>query len=390
MELPFYDSVLSFFGLAREEELLAANQKISQLSEILQRLKISSANLDSQLKEARLALSRVEDKYEQQVGRGKLMRKQLDWCSMRLVEFPIETPVNFQKNTLINLESFLGGGARFSDLGDPSKFSSPAQWLLYWCLAHASNAAVEATSGAKNEDGVSRAFLDELSQQAKTASSFLDGAGGLQIAYNAIFEQCEPAMKEAAVGADILLIVAGNPLISDGLARVFWIQAKRSDSGFNLRFDQENKNGLQVEALSRVHDPIRGAFGLYVQYAKELPYVPSVPVSKLSWTDGKYSADLSAIGVRLPEFLVMCTGKCRNVGSFADIGALKAYLEEVSEMKPLYIVTAMADGPEYSQKLSKNHLLSTISDYYREKLGIAKSHQREKGRERERGFDLGM
>ena len=54
-------------------------------------------------------------------------------------------------------------------------------------------------------------------------------------------------------------------------------------------------------------------------------------------------------------------------------------------MKPLFIVTAAAGGREYRHELAKNHLLSQISDYYREKLGLARTYSLERDLEYEMG-----
>lgn len=383
--MSFSRKFLSLLGLALAEDHRAAKAQISKLTHSLRNAEQSVANLTQQIQQAQSARSASEKKHAELQDEVQRILARHNWCSPHLVEFPVGTPIDLQKRTVDHLRMFLGPKASLSDLTNPDKFSSTEQWMLYWCLAHACNAASIATT-AKIEDGISRAFLDALAAEAKTASSFLK-AGNLQIAYNAIFEQSEPAMKEAAVGADILLIIAGPSLVPNGLARIFWIQAKKAAAGaspFTLRYDQQNTQGLQVEALSKVDVPERGSFGLYMQYSNRLSYIPAAHVGDLSWADGTFVGDLSAIGVRLPELLVGCTCNFSDVGAFENTDKLRVYLDEVSDMKPLYIVTATAGGREYRRELVRGHLLSDISDYYREKLGLTRTHQRE----RDRGYEM--
>lgn len=379
--------LLSFFGLAIAEDLRVAREKISELSDSLGCLKQYVLEQKQQLQQVRLTLSTRENEYTALKEAVQKRQERHDWCSPNLVEFPVEAPIYLQKRTVAYLQRLLSPRASFFDLINPDKFSSAEQWGLYWCLARASSAAGIATT-AKVEDGISRAFLDALTAEAKIASSFLKD-GNLQIAYNAIFEQSEPAMKEAAVGADILLIIAGSSLVPNGLARIFWIQAKKAVTGaypFTLRYGQKNAQGLQVEALSKVDVPERGSFGLYMQYSDSLSYIPAVRVSDLSWNDGKFVGNLSTCGVRLPELLVGCTCNFPDVvGAFENTDELCAYLDEVSDMKPLYIVTVTSGDRECRREPVRGHLLSYISDYYREKLGLTRTHKRD----RNNGVNMG-
>lgn len=379
-----FRSFLSLLGLALAEDLRAGKALAIKLTEALRRSEGTVASLMQELREAKSALS-ASEKERADLKRTK---ERQNWCSPHLVEFPAETSTEFRTNTQRCLRAFLSKDSLFSDLTNPAQFPIPAQWALYWCLAHASHAATTAAIAAKNEDGISRVFLDTLDSQAKMASAFPEG-GKLQIAYNAIFEQSEPAMKEAAVGADILLIVAGQALIPNGLARIFWLQAKKAHSAnapYSLRFDQQNKQGLQIDALSNVSAPARGSFGLYMQYSEELPYLPAVDVRFLSRDDRKSAADLSSMGIRLPELLVAYTRDFTDVGAFRNTDDLRAYLDEVSEMKPLFIVTATAGGLEYQRGLAPNYLLAEISAYYREKLGLTKKRQKKQ----ESSYELDM
>lgn len=378
--------LLSSLSAVKEEDYRVAEALADRLSEELAQSKRTVAQLSQRLEVEQNARSASQKENTRLKEAANQVLARQEWCSSQLVEFPPGTPVGIHKETLRHLREFLGSGASLFDLSNPEKFSTAAQWALYWCLAHACHAATLAAQAAKDENGISREFLAELDAQAKAASALTSESTKLQIAYNAIFEQSEPAMKEAAVGADILLIIAGPLLVPNGLARIFWIQAKKPStdkSPFILRYDQSNKNGLQVEALSTVHEPARGSFGLYSQYSSALPYVPAVSVKKLPWEDGTLATDLSAIGVRMPEFLVTYACALKTAGAFADTVELRRYLDKVSNMKPLYIVTATVEGPEYRRELSKNYLLSDISSYYREKLGLARNLRRGSDRSNE-------
>lgn len=383
------DVFLSSLGVVKEDDYRAAEALVDRLSEELAQSKRTIAQLKQRLEVEQNARSAIQKENSRLKDAGNQMLARQEWCSSQLVDFPPGTPVGIHEETLRHLRGFLGPGASLFDLSNPERFSTAAQWALYWCVAHACRAATRAAQVAKDENGISRDFLAELDTQAKAVSTLTDESAKLQIAYNAIFEQSEPAMKEAAVGADILLIIAGQQLVPNGLARVFWIQAKKPSiekSPFTLRYDQGNKKGLQVDALSNVHKPARGSFGLYSQYSSALPYVPVVSVRALPREDGTLATDLSTIGVRMPEFLVMYACGLKTAGAFADTAELRGYLDEVSDMKPLYIVTATVEGPEYRRELAKGHLLSEVSDYYRKKLGLTQNLRRG----RDRGYEFEM
>jgi hypothetical protein len=374
------DIFLSFVGLATAESRQAAEEKVIQISKDWEDSQDIIADLRQQLSTVRSAFSSSNNENAQLKEQSRREQSQREWCSPQLVEFPVETPPKLHHHSLLHQSMFVPDSTSLFDLTIPAKFRNTQQWALYWCLAHASHAAVTAAKAAKSEDGISRTFLDELKTQAKKLPTLTGEETRLQIAYNAIFEQNEPAMKEAAVGADILLVIAGQSIIPNGFARIFWIQAKKASGGaFSLQYYRSNNNGLQVDALAKVHQPENGSFGLYTLYSKELAYIPSVFVNKLLPTE-KYVADMSAIGTRMSELLVSCTSNFSDVGAFAGTDDLLAYLDEVSDMKPLYVVTITEEGREYSQKRLYNQLLSTISDYYEEKLGLRRDVEHKPGR----------
>lgn len=426
MQQPFIKSLLSSLGFRRavgdqNPEPLATDVDLSDLTKVVStlmsdlnlreadpskdlptRLKAglrdcrkAVASLLSELKTAKRDLSESREENKRLQAEARMRQDRQDWCSPALVEFPPETPKGIYETTLKVLRGLIGGSASLSDASNADRFPVAEIWTLYWCLVHASHAAVKAATVAKDENGISRDFLAKLASETRTSPIFTGDGGKLQVAYNAIFEQSEPGMKEAAVGADILLIVAGQGLVPNGFARLFWIQAKKARSGqspFTLNYAQENGDGLQVDALSKVHEPSKGAFGLYMQYSKDLPYVPSVLVGRLP--RGKQqplTAKLSDLGIRLPELLVgHAIVASEKFGAFADTSEILAYLDDVAEKKPLFIVSVTAErAMELSQELAGNQLLSTVTDHYLQRFGL--SPERENDREtpsQDRGMDF--
>ncbi|QYF94833.1 hypothetical protein KY495_06520 [Massilia sp. PAMC28688] len=371
------ESILSWLNLAPLNELDATKRALAQSNEQIGSLKI--ANSDLQKRVARLGsdLASIGREVTSLNRHVSLANAQQLWCKASLTELPPDTPDAIRRHTTKDAATILRQAETLYDLIDPANFSTSAQWALYWCLAHASAAAITATQAAKREDGISGDFLNELAAQARGLPQ-VSAETGLQIAYNAIFEQCEPALKEAQVGADILLIVAGSSLVPDGLARLFWIQAKREKtSAFKLHYEQANTGGYQVDALAKMSSEAQGSFALYMQYAGSLTFVPAVPVAKLGRTS--YTADLALLGTRLPEYIVASSAKA-NAGTFKNVKAILAFLDKASDNKPLYVVTISAGDRQRDKELTQ--LLTTVSDYYLEKLGMSK--------ERNKGKDRGM
>ena len=62
---------------------------------------------------------------------------------------------------------------------------------------------------------------------------------------------------------------------------------------------------FQFDRLYSVHDPARGSYAFYAQYANQIPFVPVVSVSDLvAPTKTKHSANLTENGARFAEWLV--------------------------------------------------------------------------------------
>lgn len=374
--------LLSWAGFTPVENLDAANATIEKRDHALATSRaaaIAQAGNSQTLSNALMAQTSKNTQLTRAIAFADARRK---WCLPQLVEFPAGTPVKLHQRTADCLATFVSPSDSLFHVADPACVKCKPRWSLYWCLAHASAAAVRSAQALRDEDGISGDFLQALEHQSAGLGNVSTGESRrLQIAFNAIFQQIAPAMKEAQVGADILIIVAGRSLIPNGFARLFWIQAKRATgSAFTLDYSQANTAGAyQVDALRKVHRPKMGSIGLYVQYARDIPYVPAVLVNELPTT--KYTADLNILGVRLPELLVAYTGNIQGVGAFADTDAILAYLDEVSEKKSLYVVTITDQGLE-----REHELLATVSDYYEKKLGLKKNieNNRDRGPEYDR------
>jgi len=365
------EELMDFFGLALKAELESANQTIGALKLSLKQSESMIRELEHSYQDSQKVLESISNDLDEDLARRT-------WCDRFLIELPDDTPIAFRTNTSSHRKAILDQNCLNYDLTESKFFPSVEHWSLYWCLAHASLMASEAAQAAKDEDGISRAFLEELSRQSVISSKFKD-SGNLQIGFNAIFEQSAPGMKEAVVGADILLIVTGTSLVPNGLARIFWIQAKKpkkdTDSPFKLSYDYRNNDGLQIEKLAAVNKPDRGSFGLYAQYSNKLPYIPAVSEHHLPWADNILVKDISDIGVRLPEYLVARMTNLKDVGAFESAEALLEYLNTVSDAKPLFVVRASTGGRQHKLGYGEKDLLSVVTEHYREQLGLNKSRK---------------
>ncbi|MBP1312800.1 hypothetical protein [Herbaspirillum sp. 1130] len=308
------------------------------------------------------------------------------WCDTRLLELPISTPTNFHQNTLGYARLALSDrNARMYDLRSRSQFKSKGLWELYWCLAHASRTA-NASTRIKIENGISGDFLEALTEHAKNLSSMLDnGTPSLQMAYSKIYEQARPGLKEEDVGADILLVVAGDNLIQGGGARIFWIQAKKAPDGaspYTIDCSYENTAELQLNRLRRVHQPNLGSFGAYINYTPKLSFIPSFSLTTYN-PIGDLKVNLGEKGARLPE-LVMAHSALKassRTGSFSDAGAIVRFLQSVAENRPLYLVAATKHLDASRNPWDAQVLVNRISGHYR--YALTRPTQNKNGPERD-------
>lgn len=261
---------------------------------------------------------------------------------------------------------------------------------VYWCLAHAADVALKDVD-RKVEDGITNTFVRQLTYQVQQAKFKLPTTAlPLQLAHCCIYEQCQPAMKESDVGADLLLIAAGAGLVADAGARLFWIQAKKSnDDPFNLNCRCKNKHGLQIDALLSVNKPQYGSFSLYLQYAEKLAYIPSVWLEVAVPPEGKNNIDLSLHGLRCQELIAALTAvKSDKIGVFSNTSEIIKFLNLSSGVKPLYVVIA-ADGSTMGlERWESKSMLADIVDYYQKEFGLKMSPERTQEKDQEKGWDM--
>ena len=155
------------------------------------------------------------------------------------------------------------------ELRYPRNFNCTALWGLYWAVAHSCAAAVNSTRNMTTEDGSSREFISVFDKQLKELAE-KQSVIGLHVGALEIHQSTAPALKESDVGADILLVVAGNELLPSGGIRAFWIQAKSASGGEPYMLDfwrEKNADGMtQYEKLRKMNSPDHGAVALYMQY----------------------------------------------------------------------------------------------------------------------------
>jgi len=339
------------------------------------------AETKDSLKTERDNIRQAQTKIESVKNKSISAEMRASWCDPRLLEMPPGVPEKLHKSTLVHaryaLNEKLGS---FYDLRDRSSFKAAGQWELYWCLAHATKAAV-ISSLAKMEDGITADFVRTLELEAKKLPSMIDEAApALQLAYSNIFEQAKPALKEADVGADVLLVVAGDNLVPSGGARLFWIQAKKARSStapYVLDCSYKNTKDSQINALRKVNVPERGSFAVYCQYSNALPFIPSFTLAVHTPADD-LKVDLAEHGVRISELISAYAGyRDKAVGVFADATAVTAFISSVAAGKPLYVVAATENNDRYLQRWNAHTLVKQIALHY----------QRELGRDRDLSFD---
>ncbi|MCK7495811.1 MAG: hypothetical protein MZW92_36205 [Comamonadaceae bacterium] len=206
-----------------------------------------------------------------------------------------------------------------TSLAEKSAFRDPSLWALYWVVAHGAAAIRERLPEGINENGLTVAFVAALDDAAKEYRKLFAEAIDLEIGTGKLFEYTSENQQEVDTGADLVLVLSGKQLIPGGGARLLWVQAKkrsRTDNPWLLSYRQQNsKHGTQCAALMRRHDPARGSFGSYVNYAESVPFVAAVPVELLA-ANGT-SANVAEVGIRLQEH-VLSRITAANVGQFTS------------------------------------------------------------------------
>lgn len=323
--------------------------------------------------EKTLTAGNQQRKELENVNRWKAKRIWQDPALAALPSFP-PVPTQFHEKTFDLARVFAPGIATLVDLAGVDSFGGNEDArVFYWALAHAASAAHRAAIDLKSEDGISNAFLnmlaDEIRQQSQSG-----GEASLQIGLCAIFEQVKPAVKEAQVGADMLLVVSGDTLVPKGGARLFWIQAKRETASnpYVLNYYRPpNADGVtQCEALLRVHRIEHGSFGVYALYSDHLPFVSSIFVNK-KLADGSRDVDRCSIslangGQRFQELIVAATKQAASVGQFETTDAVIGYLDHASRQSivPLKVVSVHSG----TGLLEPKRLVERVKALYEERI----------------------
>lgn len=383
------DLILSFAGLARKRDIENLQGNISRLELKNENNRQVIQDAQELLVSKKEELSHVNTQLNILRDEKNLLMRQQDWCGGIALDFPPGTPRELHQRTISFVKYFLRSDfTSFNDLLKASNFSAEEQWALYWCLTYAADAALK-DAGRKVEDGITDTFIHHLTSQVQQAKLKLSATAlPLQLAYCCIYEQCQPAMKEADVGADVLLIIAGAGLVADGGARLFWIQAKKPRSDpFDLDCGYRNKKGLQFDALMNVNEPQRGSFSLYMQYAIDLPYIASFWLGQKVRPTEKNSIDLKLHGIRCQELIsALSAVKANNIGIFSNEKEIIDFLKLKSESKPLHVVIAADGSAKGVQRWPSKSMLENIVDYYEKEFGLKLAP--EKNQEKDWGMDM--
>ncbi|BCQ52326.1 hypothetical protein [Burkholderia gladioli] len=305
------------------------------------------------------------------------------WAQPEYVIFPAIEPVSGMSKIAVPekivarsetlARAFLVESATFpGDLVKKECFVSPAHWALYWCIASASSFVCGNLGDADGEDGRTGTFLRYLASRMEHVGFELEDDAQIDIAVSPIWSVNNPVVKEAALGADLLLVLdIGNGEPVKGAAeehaggqtqpsrspcvQLFWMQAKLVEMEkcnvveiYTLDYGREKKASakntaaktaakaahndvaekqvaaqvakepeFQFERLNKVHDPASGSYAFYAQYANQIPFVPVVSVRDLDApTKKEHKASLIAKGARFAEWLVERT-ICQAAGSAA-------------------------------------------------------------------------
>lgn len=316
------------------------------------------------------------------------------WQDATLAALPScpAVPEEFYRKTLRFARSFAPEAMTLIDLSRAESFGRKEDArVFYWALAHSSCVAHRVARNLKDEDAISGEFLNALATQIHQQST-AGAEASLEIGLGAIYDNVQPALKEARVGADMLLIVSGNTLVPSGGARLFWLQAKRGtrSNPYILDYYREpNVSGVtQCDALARVHQPKLGSFGVYALYSDQLPFVSSIFVSESlrenSHVKRLCSISLAKDGARLQELIVAAAGHSQ-FGQFESADALLEYLDHASRASivPLRVVSVHA-GEEL---IDRKRLVQLVKAHYDERIRQS-SQTQDRDRDQNQDFDI--
>lgn len=312
------------------------------------------------------------------------------WCDPDLASFDADTPLGIRTRSRQCASVFAPNINALTQLRAIGSFVSPVLWGIYWSIARSASKVCWEGWDSLGENGLTNVFVSALKDAVEEANGLLDEDAQLVLATSAILDHKIPAVKEAKVGADLLVLIDTNdgelPGFSPAPAiRLFWLQAKsldpeviKTNTIFTLDYSRENSHGRQVDALKKVHAPERGSFGFYAQYARQIDFVPVVSVDKLSSAAaGNFEADLQAEGTRFQEWLVSRLKTTAQNAAFANFDEVKAFLDACSGDLPFVIVTIAArKGP------AAELILQRLKSYYKKQVDSLLSELKKSGKAR--------
>lgn len=353
--------LLSVIGLAHESDLISAEWTNSHLLRQLETLQERLAKRENEVQALQSTCNELKSQLmtvERAQADDKWWRA---WAPPTMAEFHQKS--HLRRASIEQLRFAIPDAHGFADACDHKKFAYRAHWVLYWIVTWANSDTVSQILKAHDENALSDCWCQSI---AKYAGDMSDRMSGIEIAYDAIHRHIKPAIKEKAVGSDILLLIGGKGFFHNGDGyRAIWIQAKRTaDAAYTLDFlSNKNSDGHQYEALEKVDNRENGSVGIYMLYSAKLHHIPSIAVESMPKQVAKSeSLDLSIHGCRLQELLLGTMAR-NDIGHFTTSGQLTDFLNKVGKNAPYSIVRIASSGRELE-------LLKEVSDYYYKQLGL--------------------
>jgi len=351
-------------GLVPESDLISAQSTASALSREVAASNQQLTRQRTRITELECARAELERQFKALKQDKELKDWMQSWAAPQLAEMVGNTPC--RRKTLTMLSQAVPGAKSLMDSCSLSHFRQRALWAVYWLLARTNAEIVNHARTPIDENTLSGFWCDALKKNAEELGAHISG---IHIAYDAICRHIKPAIKEKAVGSDIVVMVGGKGMFPGGGYRMVWIQAKRSTtaSGYDLDYlSNENGDGLQYEAIRKVEQPARCSFALYTLYSNRLDFIPAISVADMPAIapETKAPLDLKADGCRFQDLLV---GMLANpdMEHFFSANQMIDYLNEVGKKAPMFIIRIATDNRELE-------LLYEVARHYYRELGIEK------------------
>ncbi len=279
--------------------------------------------------------------------------QQLEWTHPYHVEFLAlrNQFSNLVRHTLLAWVEF-GNGL---ELGVQTQFKggiNPAG--LYWALTHASVRGFKAILNLDKEDVMTSDFVTELSTQLARATNLIDST--LDVYAGEIHKKLKPALKELAVGADLLLLISGKGLIPQGGVRLLWLQFKQTTDRvkpfeLNVYRAPNVSGGTQLDALRNAHQPALGSFGIYALASSAYRFFASIPVNDLQHVlptaKPTCKVDLAQDGIRLQELILKLSSDPAH-GQFGTKAAVMQFVDTLASRASIVplAVLSVSSGKE--------------------------------------------